>query len=385
MAVGFVQWGRAQASDWELFNTADWHQLPGRGVPGHADGLDGNKGWICALNLYGVIFSGDHYAIEELPNDGVRVYCWNDDPDDQDASLFVARVVDLYPLQADPAMGGAINTKFSQTIYAGSGLSIGGQQNTVVKPWDQFAPPSPSIRRHGIWLPDALYEEHNQAQTIHGWREWTAGVPAEDIVNGRVKPQRPEGRYITPDGTRTYYASDTDLDNGIHAADEEKAYLTTTGTAQEVTSKQLDDSGEEAFSFVTPAGEPASAAWPTGNYRAQLDCTSFHADGEFGVLNLGTAVGHFGRVNSAITSDLETKQQTESAFILTGLKLATTGSVSWSSGAASDRFEVLVAGRRTTGHSSVYLTLELNEADDYADGPWAELVEKSAPFFGANF
>jgi hypothetical protein len=346
---------------------------------------DGNKGWITALNLFGVVFSGDHYAVEDLPNGAVRVTCWNDDPDDQDSSLFYARVVDFWPLQADPTMGGAINTKFQQTIYAGPGLSLPVQQYTTVVPWSQFSPPNPSIARHGIWLPDQLYEEHNQAQTTHGWREWTAGVPAEDIVNGRVKPQRPEGRYIKPDGTRTYYASDTDLANDIHAADEEKAYLTTTGTSQQVVSDKLDDNGEELFTFVTPSGEPASAAWPTGNYRAQLDCVSFHADGEFGVLDLG-ASGHFARVNAAISSDLETKQQQESAFILTGLKLATTGSVSWSAGAATDRFEVLVSGRRTTGHASIYLTLELNEADDYADGPWAELVEeKSATFFGCNF
>jgi hypothetical protein len=387
VAKGYVQWGRSQASDWEEFDSADWKHLPGKGVPATIDVPDSARGWINALNLYGVIFSGDHYAIEDLPNGAVRVYCWNDDPDDQDSSIFSARVVDLHPLQADPGMGGAINTKFTQTIYAGSGLSFNPQQNTTVLPWDQFSPPNQVLIRHGIWLPEQLYEDHNQVQTQHGWREWTDGLDAADIgPDGLVRAQRSLGRYIKPFGTQTFYASDTDLADDIHAADEEKAFLETTGTAQQVVSNKLDDTGEELFTFVTPSGKPNSAAWPTGNYRAQLDCVSFHADGEFGVLDLGSEQGHFARVNAAISSDLETKQQQESAFILTGLKLATTGSVSWTAGNASDRFEVLVCGRRTTGHASIYLTLELNEADDYADGPWEEIAaDTNAPFFGANF
>ena len=80
-----------------------------------------------------------------------------------------------------------------------------------------------------------------------------------------------------------------------------------------------------------------------------------------------TSGGHFARVSSGLASELEIKNQVEPRFSGTGLKLATTGSVSWTAGAAGDRFECLVGGLDSFGGT---FTLDLNTSDSFADGPW---------------
>ena len=151
------------------------------------------------------------------------------------------------------------------------------------------------------------------------------------------------------------------------------------------TSKNLSG-GESAsvFSFTTVAHEPDHEQWPSGDYRMQLDVPSIGLDVTYGVLDLGTAEGHFARVSSDLATEHETKQQQESAFAGTGLKLCTTGGVTWSSGNASDRFEVLVCAQRAANHGNQTMSLRVS-ADCFGDGPWEEAVMLNSIFFGMNF
>jgi len=197
------------------------------------------------------------------------------------------------------------------------------------------------------------------------------GLSAEELdKNLKVKQQRAQGRFSLAEGTRTYFGRDTTRFSGAHSATREDAFETTTGTAADQSVSVNNGVDLLGWIFSTPSGEPSSANWPTGNYRCQLDVT-VNGGNDLGLLTLGGSDGHFARVNSGISADIETKTQTEAAFTGTGLKLATTGSVSWSAGDSGDRFECLVAVLNPDAHGSNTTTLELNESDDFADGPWA--------------
>ena len=91
--------------------------------------------------------------------------------------------------------------------------------------------------------------------------------------------------------------------------------------------------------------------------------------------------GHFARVNAAIDTEIDTHQQQEASFSLSGLKLATTGNVSWISSAQDDRFEVTVAAFRAFGHGNGQMELEVGETDDFTDGPWPAAAGPSRRIF----
>jgi hypothetical protein len=61
-----------------------------------------------------------------------------------------------------------------------------GYENTIMMPWSGFEPPAAAVTRHGVWLPDDLYDAHEKAVSHRGWREWTEGVPAELVRDGVV-------------------------------------------------------------------------------------------------------------------------------------------------------------------------------------------------------
>jgi hypothetical protein len=343
-----------------------------------------------ALCVQGLVFDGpDHYAIRNLPSGGVKVFVWHDDLDDWPVGHRWARVVTIPPLKPDPSWGGAINTAQMQIVYAEPEIrplfeaAYAGNRRVEVRPWSEFVPPQ-AKHQHGVWVPDAQHDAHRAARAVRGWREWTEGLDESELdENGLVKGQRKLGRWVPPKGTRTYYHN-PEAGPDIHTAANPNSFgLSPSGAATETAS--TNQNGLTGFSAVTPAGEPASAAWPTtGTYRYQLDSVAAGADVTFGVLNQGASgVGHFGRVNAAATADLQTIQQDQAAFAGTGLKLASITDPAWTAGSAGDRFEVVVALIRNAGHGNQDLSLQLGELDDFADGPWA--AARNAPFFGANF
>jgi hypothetical protein len=382
-----VQWARSTATDWEEIDSNDWLALPDKGQRGR---LDGERGWINAVNVQGVLFSGDALAVEPLAGNGVRVTQVNDDPADWPDTKH-ARVIDLYPLRADPDLGGAINTRISQVVYAeptARAQHSAQVARTEFRDWSLFVPPAAALRRRGIWLPDPLYQAHLAAQTITGWRKWTEGVDPFELDGDQLRDQRKRGNYLVPDGTRTYYHLLSPISiPAIPAVAENLLGLAPT-TATNQISSNIGMTASLEWGTTTPANEPNSAAWPTGNYRAQIDVVSANPDIEFGILVMSTANGGFLRYDSGLTAVLESKQQIEAVFALSGLHLATTGSVSWVAGAADDRFGYAIAAQKVLGHGQGQITLQLGEADDFTDGPWPAapiVVSTNAPFYGSNF
>ena len=381
-----IQWARQSPRDWDAVDSADWAALPNQ--KGQAAAVNAQAGWVNAVNVQGMVFEGfDRIAVIDNGDGSVDVWCVNDDASaGWDASTRYMRHVQIRPLRADAAMGGAINTDMNQTIYSDDPVFV-EVESTVVRPWGAASGlPDASMYRHGIMLTDALYAAHVASRSQRTWREWTGGVDAGLIVDGRVVQQRRSGRYVVPDGTKTFYANDVALPNGIHTADFEFELGSIPAGASVIESANVGSNGSMVLVGTTLGSEPNNAAWPTGTYRCQIDVLAINSDVTIGLLTQGTVNGHFARVDSALTTDLETKTQVESAFTFTGLKLATTGSVSWASGSVNDRYEVAIAAVRASGHGNATVTLEVGESDDFTDGPWPSgVANENPPMFGANF
>lgn len=379
-----VQWSTSAPSSWVEYDSSDWAQLPRRPEPTSTTPVPTDEGYVCKLNVQGVSFAGDRLAVvPHMTDAGVEVHQVWDDLEDYPVGWRQARVWTMLPLAPDARFNGAINARQRQTIYAEPAIAArialyGPGQD--VRPWDQYTPLADDVYVRGLWMPDALYQAHAALRTRRGWREWVEGLDprelidktcSDGVVRSCVRQQRPQGRYLVPKGTRTYYHSDTGLTNGIHTADHENELRTGTGTAATQESAMIGGNNDRIiWASTTPAGEPESAAWPTGDYRHQIDCSDVGVDITYGLLTVGGSAGHFARVNAAVTSDLETKVMTETVFSGGGLKLATTGSVSWTAGNVSDRFEIAIAAGRPANHGNQSITVELNEFDDFADGPW---------------
>ena len=366
---------------WEEYDSGDWRGLAKKPLPTGREAIDDVRGWCHGINVQGVEFQGDHYHVEEIRG-GLRVTVIHDDPIDSPAGFRFARVWDFLLLAEDPAFGNAFNTRQSQVVYHEASVDVGQgtpKKNTTFLPWVDFVPPPDVALMHGKQTTSALDQAHRDRRGLRGWREFTEGVPSDQIVNGRVRDQKRQQRFKPNTGTRVYQASDTALVNGIHVVVNEFAALLTVaapGVPVTVLGAGLDTL---SFVWVTPANEPSSAAWPGGTYRMQVDIFQLGADTSCGFLTLGGSAGHFARVNAAITSDLETKVQVEAAFTGTGLNLATTGVVAWAAGTVTDRFECLLAQQHSGGHGNQNLVIEVNELDDFIDGPWPGIIATPTP------
>jgi len=371
-------------------NPTGWKQVDSSGWAGLGP-------FTChALCVQGVVLDGaDHYAVEPVEPGVVRVVLWNDDLEDWPVGQRWAREVYFRYLASDPdpRLGGALNTNQSHVLYVEDGIkatlqaAYAGNSKVVLKDWVDFDP-NRANPMDGRWVSDGHHAAHCAKQTIHGWRTWTEGLdPSELDAQGRVKCQRALGRFIVPKGTRTYYHNGTDLAIPAYIALNENALgLTAAGSANENAS--IAQGGELAWAAATPANEPNSAAWPTtGTYRYQIDCVAAGVDLTFGLLTQAGYTGGFARINSALDTELQRIEQAQSAFSGSGLHLATITNPAWSGGSASDRFAIKIAGVRVIGHGNQTITLQLGEADDYADGPWPEggVVAENATFFGSNF
>lgn len=370
-------------------DSSQWQSLSKKGVPGRLNFISNKPGWVNALNVQGVGFDAyDHYAVEELKDGsgGIRVTVWNDDPKDWPEGDKHARVVTILPLAPDERFGGAWNTKQFTKIFTqpqamrffGGGHPV---ENTEFLLWERFREPPEHLVRHGIWLKDKLFDRHIESQTLHGWREWTEGVPMEFLdVWGRVTVQARLGLRSPRLGTLTYYGRDTNRAIGAYAATHEDAFESDTGTAgsEEVSLPPADPATSIlGWTFSTPANKPNNADWPNGTYKCQLDCTA-NSGVNYGLLTVGAENGKFARVSSDLASELESTVQAEAVFTNSGLKLAT---VSWNptAGAAGDRFVCVVACQSTSIHAVKAMTLKLNEADDYAEGPWPAAAGQPTP------
>lgn len=283
------------------------------------------------------------------------------------------RLVRFPALAPDPRFGGAINVRATQTIFGeGDSAVVLAQHGQGVAAYDLLIaalPIDPDVELAGVWLTDEAFAAHQQARRLPSWREWTYGVePALIDATGRIRPQRSVGLYDVPEGTRTYYLRSAALPTGTHNATFENAMIRNVaggGTQQTVA---VGTSGRLAWVFTTEAIEPGLADYPSGVYRVQMDVTSAGVDIVFGLLTLGAMDGHFAVVDAGLTSDLQIFTQGEPAFQGAGLHIATVPA-NPAAGATGDRWEILIAAQRLTGHGNQDITLRFS-ADCFADGPW---------------
>ncbi len=369
--------------DWVDHDHTAWAGLPKKPAPTGGETINDAPGWCHGLNVQGVIFQADHYHLLGIP-DGLRVTMWNDDPAFNPLGMRYARVRDFLFSVPDSRLGGAINTRQSQVIFAESGIAsrfTPAAQQTTVRDWALFTPPALDVM-HGIGVTDGLHRDHLAARTPHGWREWTEGLdPSELDERGQIKVQRPLGRFLRASGTRTYFMHDTSRATGVHVASDEVALeLTAQSPAGSISESTGSNSDELTFLFTTPTDEPDQSSWPTGNYRAQFDVAAIGADTSFGLLTLGGSFGHFGRVNASLTAEPDSIVQQQSFGISsTGLSILDTGSKTWGGSSQSDRFELLCAQQnKATMGGPQTTTIDCN-ADSWADGPWVAAGDVLTP------
>ncbi len=381
----YVQWAKRDPADYEAVDSAEWGSLERLPSPrGRTPVRGDDAGWVFSLNVQGTVFVGyDHYAVEDAAQ-ATRVTAWTDT---HAGGMNRARVFEFLSVQPDPHLGGSYNTRATQTVYAEPEIMriltrdgpvwCGNGPETAVayRPLADFVEPPPGAVRHGKWVQDELVGPHDLARTERSWREWTDGVPRQWVKGGEVVPGRLMGAYAVPEGTKTYGLRDTDQASGVHATStstfENQMTLSAFG-AGELESENLGGGGSELTHLWTTLGsEPNDGAWPTGDYRCQLDASTIGTGITFGLRTAGAVAGHFARVNAGLTgADLETHAQTEGLFgSPAGDKLATTGSVAWTAGATGDRFECLLAATRAADHGNQPLEMRY-DASAFADGPW---------------
>jgi hypothetical protein len=318
-----------------------------------------------------VVFGeGDHTAVEELPDGTVKVIHWADDPADWPMGQRWAVEHFFAPLQPDPSLRGAINTKQTRVIY-GEPAALERLRTTAptdnFKEWSEFVPPAPEIVRHGIWMTDGLMTQHRAMRRQVGYKDapFTNHLSREEVdAEGRLKPQRVQGRFLPNTHTITYICRDTDRAAGWESATHEDAFELTTAAAATET-REIPNSTPSTLTWIfsTPSNEPNSNDWPTGDYRIQYDVT---------VVDSGVFIdaSSFRRVSSDLSATLASLGSEGTNITTTGLHLRSI-TVNPFSGDAVDRFGVGVFCGNSNSHgSSQTITLELNTSDSFADGPW---------------
>lgn len=188
-----LQWTRTSPRGWEEVDSTEWRALPKLPEPhGGVEVPDDEPGWLYRLNVQGVEFTADHYAVEPLPGRACRVTVWNDDPEDYPPGERFARVWTFRLLRPDPAVRGQWNTFQKQVIYAepviAERMMWAGVPESVIRPFSAFTPPDERDVRHGIWVPQTLNARHDAARPERGWREWVEGVPEQLLdEEGRLR------------------------------------------------------------------------------------------------------------------------------------------------------------------------------------------------------
>ncbi len=369
-----VQWSKLDPDDRKEMDSDDWGDTPSKPVPTGDEELDNDEGWPCVVDCQGIKSAGDHIAVENLEDDGVKIITWNDDDDDYPEGDKYAIEWTMLPLAPNPDKGDAIDTRQSRVIYAQTNVydyydAMMPIENTTLKTWADFILPDAEITRHGIWMSDELFNDHKDKQSHKGWRNYGHHLDPKELKDGKVKDQRNQGRYKKAEGTLTYYMRNQAEPTGIHGAVSETALNTNSGPTAPLASNVPTVGDTLTHAFTTTPGEPGSADWPNGAYRAQLDVSSAGGSLTYGLKTIGGSAGHFATVDNGLTGDQETWTQDEATFSGTGLKLAT-NTIDPASVDNTDRFEILIAAANSDSMMEQPLTLDGDNTDSFADGPW---------------
>jgi len=197
MRVG-VQWTQSTPKDWEFIDSQDWASTPKLPEPPTHQIVGMAKGWPYRLVVQGVEFTAEHYAVEHISDEEIRVTVWNDSDDYPDGEKF-AQVWTIRTLAPDARLNGAYNTRQTQVIYAQAAVRArfpDEVENTTFEAWSAFVPPASAITRHGVWVSDDANESHNKARALCTWHEWTEGLPAEEIRDGKLHMRKQQARIL---------------------------------------------------------------------------------------------------------------------------------------------------------------------------------------------
>jgi len=198
----YVQWTRLNPRGWAIYDSSVWGALPFKTAPGSLEVLDDLPGWVHAVNVQGLIFSGDHYAIEDLPDGGIRFILWNDDQLDFGDTHKNAHVWTIGKLSPDARLGGAYNTKQTRILYAQRGFLDQFYKNmkldnTEIRDWSEFISPTRGAR-HGIEVSDPLNATHFRLPSEHGFETEIF----RSIRSGNVGRKLSRGGTVTTSGTK---------------------------------------------------------------------------------------------------------------------------------------------------------------------------------------
>jgi hypothetical protein len=173
-----IQWATATPTDWiqyDIQSVGDARRLPRKNVPTFNPVIDNTPGWIAAVNIQGVVFTGyDHIGFEML-NGTLVVTCWNDDLEDFPVGTRWGQKWTLGIPAPDPKIGGALNTVQTCTWYGEPNCQpvLLGVPN--VHPYSELTFPPNNQTLHGVWVSDTLWAQHENIRSSHTWDEWKNG------------------------------------------------------------------------------------------------------------------------------------------------------------------------------------------------------------------
>lgn len=322
---------------------------------------------VNAAAFQGLVFEGMDRLVVWVEGEDLVVAVVHDDPNDWFGHRW-ARIVRFPPLAPDPRFGGAYNTRATQTLYAEGDSAVDLGRFFPVLPFHDL-PALEGEELAGQWLADEQFEAHRTARDLVSWREWTHGIPEEDLdEDGKVPPQRSLGRYDVPKGTRTYFLRSDSAASGAHSGDFENLMIRDVAGPSDQQATNTGAMPEIAFVWSSEAAEPSLLSWPAGTYRIQIDVPAAGVDLVFGFLSIGTAEGHIGRADLNLSADLQTFAQNEGVLSGAGLHLVTF-TASWSDFSISDRIDAALACQRQTGHGNQSIAIRYS-SDCFLDGPW---------------
>lgn len=182
---------------------------------------------------------------------------------------------------------------------------------------------------------------------------------------------------------RRYYLRNTNLATGLHAVTHEKEMDLTVqsgGGTGLVSDALAEGTNALLYIFTTPSGEPGQATWPASSggapYHWSLDISAAGANMNYG----HSPFSHLARADSTLSSETVAADLSLGSFTGTGIKTGFDSAGTPPTGAASDRVCLAVVGQnQNTMHSSETITLDVDSADSWFEGPWDAPVVVPVP------
>lgn len=175
------QFATATPQDWKTIDSSEFIALPKKDVPSNDPVIDNTEGWMNFLSGQ-MIFSGDHYCVEDQPDDRTCITIVNDDPvdfpGDFHAKKWFLGKYDKLTGKTDQrwelfAESLERRNRCQGRIEDGQWLGLWCNEHPViVHPWGEFIWPADEYVRHGVMVPDELFQSHKDALSKRDLSEW---------------------------------------------------------------------------------------------------------------------------------------------------------------------------------------------------------------------